>query len=110
NLALQRYRDAADDYEMARQRGGPADRIGRQLWVCWTKLGEPRRAYRELDRVVDPVASSTTFVDLLALGETAAAIGDRDAAERNLTFALWKAPDAESQRRAAAALARAGGS
>ena len=106
SLALGHYREAIDAYETARKRGGPADRIGRQLWVCWTKLGEPRRAYRELDRVVDPVASSTTFVDLLALGETAAAVGDRAAAERNLTFALWKAPDAESQRRAAAALAR----
>jgi len=106
NLALQRYRDAVDSYETARRRGGPEGRIGRQLWVCWTKLGEPRRAYRELDRAVDPVASSTTFVDLLALGETAATVGDRAAAERNLTFALWKAPDAESQRRAVAALDR----
>jgi len=93
-------------YDTARRRGGREDRIGRQLWVCWTKLGEPRRAYRELDRVVDPVGSATTFVDLLALGETAAAMGNHEAAERNLTFALWKAPDAESQRRAVAALAR----
>jgi tetratricopeptide (TPR) repeat protein len=106
NLALRRYRDAIDSYETARKRGGPEGRIGRQLWVCWTKLREPRRAYRELDRAIDPVASSTTFVDLLALGETAAAVGDHAAAERNLTFALWKAPDGESERRAAAALAR----
>ena len=56
--------------------------------------------------MVDPVASATTFVDLLALGETAALVGDRRAAERNLTFALWKAPDAAAQQRAAAALAR----
>ncbi|HET9768593.1 MAG TPA: hypothetical protein VFS60_17235 [Thermoanaerobaculia bacterium] len=108
SLALGRYREAVSAFETARRRGGREDRIGRQLWVCWSKLGEPRRAYRELDRVVDPVGSATTFVDLLALGETAAAVGDREAAERNLTFALWKAPDAESQRRAAAALARVG--
>ncbi|HEV8241619.1 MAG TPA: hypothetical protein VGS57_19810 [Thermoanaerobaculia bacterium] len=107
NVALRRYREAVDDFETARKRGGPEGRIGRQLWLCWTKLGEPRRAYRELDRVVDPVSSSTSFVDLLALGETAAAIGDREAAERNLTFALWKAPDEASQRRAAAGLDRA---
>ncbi len=106
SLALGRYGEAVNAYETARRRGGREDRIGRQLWVCWTKLGRPRRAYRELDRVVDPVGSATTFVDLLALGETAAAAGDREAAERNLTFALWKAPDAESQRRAAAALER----
>jgi hypothetical protein len=106
SLALGRSAEAVDAYETARRRGGNEDRIGRQLWVCWTKLGEPRRAYRELDRVVDPVGSATTYVDLLALGETAAAVGNREAAERNLSFALWKAPDAESQLRAAAALAR----
>jgi tetratricopeptide (TPR) repeat protein len=105
-VALGRYREAVDALAAARQRGGKPGPIGRQLWVCWTRLGEPGRAYRELSAVVDPLASGTTYLDLLALGETAARLGDRQAAERNLTFALWKAPGEEAQRRVAAALAR----
>lgn len=108
-LALGRSREAIAAFETARERGTSPARIGRQLWVCWSRLGEPRRAYRELRRAVDPLSGATTYLDLLALGETAAAVGDREAAERNLTFALWKAPDAESRRRVAAALARVRG-
>ena len=108
-LVLGRPREAIAAFETARERGASPARIGRQLWVCWSRLGEPRRAYRELRRAVDPLSGATTYLDLMALGETAALVGDRDAAERNLTFALWKAPDAESQRRVAAALARVRG-
>jgi hypothetical protein len=104
--ALGRYPQAIAAYETARDRGAPDRVVGRQLWVCWTRLGDPRRAFRELDRAVVRVAPDTTFVDLLALGETAAAAGDRATAERDLQFALWKAPDQASAQRALEALLR----
>jgi hypothetical protein len=105
-LALGQFREAVEGYEKSRARGGDRGRLGRQLWVCWGRLGEPRRAYRELAAVVDPLDRGTTVLDLFALGATAALLGDREAARRDFTFALWKAPDEATRRRAAAALAR----
>jgi len=106
---MSHHREALAAFVAARQRGAPADAIGRRLWRCWLDLDEPRRAYRELSAVVHPLSGATTFADLLALGLTAAAAGDREAAERDLTFALWIAPDAAAERRAIAALRLATG-
>ena len=82
--------------EMAAERGAAAGPVARQLWVCWTRLGRPERAYRVLRDAVDPVAQETTHLDLLALAESALAAGELAAAERHLMFAGWKVPPADT--------------
>ncbi|HET9768478.1 MAG TPA: hypothetical protein VFS60_16645, partial [Thermoanaerobaculia bacterium] len=77
----------------------------RLRWAAWMRLGEPARAYRAFAPVVSPLGGDASWTDVWALAETARMTGDLAAAERLLSFALWKAPPGEPRKRIAAALA-----
>jgi hypothetical protein len=100
-----RVRAALDAYDTAEARGAAPAAVGRLRWAAWMRLGEPARAYRAFAPVVSPLGGDASWTDLWGLAESARGTGDLAAAERLLSFALWKAPPGPPRERIAAALA-----
>lgn len=98
-MLKEEYEEAIKYIEMAIERSEEADRydLYRKLWVCYSKLEKPAKAYKALSKVVNIYSPETSYIDLFNLGILSLSDGRIDEALMLFKFAKLKVPPEDKE-------------